>query len=672
MDAKKKKLGGMPPAKGAEAKQPGKTGKAPPKKNFKTYSELVEEEEKKKRERAELEAEDRAQREARKRFWAWTQYIPTPKRVYKWTFPVDFHKRAILKLGDALGKMQENFKSMHVLTKSERCDWFKLWCEMDKTMSNQVSYMTFCRYFNMSEDMWSRRMYDIANDNLNGSLQFTEFLGFCRKYLYIDRQTTEEFSFRMISRRGSTFKPKLSVLDLEDLRQFVRFRFKMKEPKEIHKRALDVLNYVDTDGDGSLYLDEFELFTKRNCCFVRFTHLWQQHMRKAVFGIKYWVTKSRHIKSDNAKGTEKLTLFHRINLESENFCRNDLDNPVVDDRGRVVVTLPYVPNRLNFPDSGTQATAAAASSSSSFSSPQTSSAALPMIPGAAAAGTEAVPPLPPLQTSNGKNMLAWHGPLSAEVNLMLAKPYELEFAEVHIMKLEAKARRREQKMKDNALSRAVAAHTYKRLVSVCEDLIYGRKWLRLAFDHWIDTVGVDREETLVQKHSAEEKRLVARKRMAKLITKENIKEISLRYVSEDNLAKIGAQETAAKEAAMFGPRGGLEAVAAKLEEQGITIDDMHSRIVDNCLKQEEQLDDPDNQCAAYMRSVFMRDHLANMHGYRRDRLSKFAEDLQEHTHPEEVRRALREPRALPAFNYKQRMLYADESDVDGEDEGEDF
>jgi hypothetical protein len=119
-------------------------------------------------------------------------------------------------------------------------------------------------------------------------------------------------------------------------------------------------------------------------------------------------------------------------------------------------------------------------------------------------------------------------------------------------------------------------------------------------------------------------------------------------------------------------QGGLEAVAAKLEEQGVTIDDMHSRIVDNCLKQEEQLDDPDNQCAAYMRSVFMRDHLANMHGYRRDRLSKFAEDLQEHTHPEEVRRALREPRALPAFNYKQRMLYADESDGEGEGEGEDF
>ena len=661
----------------------------------KTYEELTEIEEKKKAEAVLEEAEERARREASERFWAWTKYIPTPKRVYKWVFPVDFYKRATVRLNDATGKSIESFKYLHVTSKNEKREWYKLWYEMDRTLSNNVSYGTFCRYFNMPEDMWSRRMFDLANETLDGSLRFHEFLSFCCKYLYIDRKKTEEFSFRMVSRRGSTFKAKLSVLDLEDMKQFVRFRFKLKDPKEIHRSGLDVLNYIDTDGDGSLYLDEWEHFTKRNTCFVRFTHLWQQHMRKTVFGFKYWVHKSRQIKVAHATGLDNLTLFHRINLASETFCRIELENPVVDERGRVVVVLPYAPPRVFVPSAGAGSAADGTDTGVADGAPtpapgaisaKTAAAASPAVGSAGAVSAKTavssstLPPLPPIALAPsarpngpppvppGKTMLAWHGPLSVSVNMALSKPFEREFSDLHILKLERRAKRKEQKLKDSDLAKAVAAHTYKRLVKVCEDLIYGRKWLRVAFDHWVETVGMELQETAAGKHSAEEKRLVARKRMAKLITKENVKEISLRDVGEANMSKLVAEEQAQKAAAMFGPKDGLAAVAAKLEEQGGAIDDMHSRIVDNCRKQEEQLDDPDDQCAIYVREVFMRRHLQFMHASRHERLHTFQSDRRNGELSEETRSKLRE-RLLPAeFNYKLRLQY-DETQ-DGSDEGE--
>lgn len=640
---------------------PGKVKEKPGhKQNFKTYEQLAAIEEEKRKFEADLNAEERARREASKRFWAWTKYVPTPKRVYKFVFPPDWNKMAMLKLGDTQGKLIETFKYLRVYSRKEKRAWFRLWCGMDKSMTNKVSYMTFRKYFKLTEDTWSRRVYDMMNENLNGSLQFAEFVAFCSKYLFVDKYATEEFSFRLISRRGSTFKPKVSVLDLEDMRQFVRFRFKMQDPKAVHKRALDVLNYMDQDGDGSLYIDEYLLFNKRNPVFVKFTHLWQQHLRKCIFGIKYWVEKSRYIKKEHAAGIDNLSLLFRINLEAENFARVELCDPVTDDRGRTVVTLPYIPPRVFVPTAESELS----------NPPQTPDTLNTPPPPLSSQPPKAPATLPSIKPSfvipEDKKMLAWHGPLTTALNLLMIRPYADEFAEVHVLKLEQKARKREQRAKDNDLARAVAAHTYKRLVSVCEDLIYGRKWLRLGFNHWAEAVGMNSVDIGAMKHSAEEQRLVARKRMAKLITKENVKEISLRNVNDASMSKDIAEEQAAKAAAMFGPKSGLSQIAAKLESEGKMVDDMHVRIMENCRKQEEQMDDPDDQCATYVREVFMKRHIAFMQSYRHERMSKFVNDRHEHTPSEETQSSLRQSVLGAAHNYKKRLAYDEDSEPESD------
>lgn len=620
----------MPKKSSPQGKQSGR--------KWKTVFELEEEEEEKRRVIAEGAAQERAREEANARFWAWTVYIPTPKKVKRFLFPPDWVKQTILRLSSdsAASRVNACFKQMHVLTRAEKKQWLKLWCEMDKTLSNRVPFRTFMTYFNLTDDTWSRRVYDIMNAGLNGSLQFEEFLGFCANYCYIDKHKTIELSFRMISRRGATFKPILSVLDLEDMRQFVRFRFKMKEPAAIQKRALDVINYIDADGNGSIYLDEYEAFTQRNPVFVRFTHVWQQHLRKCLFGIKYWVEKSRHIKADNARGLDNLALLFRMNLDAENFAGIDLLDPVVDERGKPVLTLAYIPPPQVFGSGaglvGGTSDARATGTAAAAATPGFTNPALPRadddsvstpLPLPAPNPTK-LPPLPP----PGRTMLAWHGPVSNALSLIMTKKYSEEFAEVFILKLEQKLARKAKKARDSELARAVASHTYKRLVGICGDIIYGRKWLRLAYNHWLERVGMERRATPGALKAADEARLVARKRMANLITKENVKEVSLRAenFSPDGIAQRLEEERRGKEAAMFGPKDGLSAIAAKLEEEGNLVDDMHIRILENCQKQEEMMDDTDAQCATYIREKFLERNKSSLGIYRHERLSSFVRD----------------------------------------------
>ena len=112
---------------------------------------------------------------------------------------------------------------------------------------------------------------------------------------------------------------------------------KYENPKELERIALDVFEYVDSDGDGGLFFDEWEVFSEKNWCFVRFTHCYQTHMRKVVFGNKYWVEKTRALKAKNAKGVNALSLTSRINRKDELWTVHELKDGAIDGRGR-----PYI------------------------------------------------------------------------------------------------------------------------------------------------------------------------------------------------------------------------------------------------------------------------------------------------------------------------------------------
>ncbi len=111
------------------------------------------------------------------------------------------------------------FKYLHI-TAEERKTLLIMWVQIDGDRNNKMDYSEFVGYFNMCSDVWTKRTFDIMNSNLTGVVSFVEFITFCSKYLIIDLESTYEFCFRLLSRRGNVFNRKHKpILDLNDFKR---------------------------------------------------------------------------------------------------------------------------------------------------------------------------------------------------------------------------------------------------------------------------------------------------------------------------------------------------------------------------------------------------------------------------------------------------------------------
>ena len=148
--------------------------------------------------------------------------------------------------------------------------------------------------------------------------------------LLLFRHGTEELSFRLLSRRGTNFVAKWSVLDLEDIANFISFRYsEIKKLSSKRKKAFDVLITMDLNEDGGVDIIEFQTFCAKNPTFPRLFHALQNYMRRRIFGLDFWVSKSRKVKYSKTSGLDALTILSRVNLASENYAAKYLGDPVV-------------------------------------------------------------------------------------------------------------------------------------------------------------------------------------------------------------------------------------------------------------------------------------------------------------------------------------------------------
>jgi len=246
----------------------------------------------------------------------------------------------------------------------EKGRWMKLWMECTtKADKWTMTCDQFLLYFNLTDCIWMRRLFDIVNYGLTGSLMFCEFFRFLTQYVVIDKMATIELCFRLISRRGMTFNPEYSCLDAEDIKHFLieryygRGKLKFNLPK-IKRQASNITTTITETADlkdGTILFKDFEWFANHNTTMIKFTHHIQQHFRKCLFGMGFWVNKSRSMAYTRRGGFLSLTVPSRCNLECKAFCAKGLNDPVLDKNG-----YPVKPPKKKAPPRGARFVAAAA------------------------------------------------------------------------------------------------------------------------------------------------------------------------------------------------------------------------------------------------------------------------------------------------------------------------
>eukprot|EP01033_Poteriospumella_lacustris_P011686 gene11686-8324_t len=277
----------------------------------------------------------------RRNYFAWLHYIPDAfSYVGKYLLP---KKKAVDPNAPVLGIRETQELRKLSFSGVERKKLLQLFREMTGAKRNTASFRAFAKYFRLAPDVWVMRCFEIINHQLTGAVTFLEFAAFLVKYLLVDRALTEEFCFRLLSRRGISFMPEYSILDLEDFLTVVTFRYKEFQTLPVQKKvALDLFSFVDADNDGGVSIDEFRTFCGQNPVLLRMGHLLLNHLRKCIFGLDFWVEKTRVWRAKQTSAVAIVALSLQRHIEAETYFGQALKEPVIDTAGNPLTNEYYV------------------------------------------------------------------------------------------------------------------------------------------------------------------------------------------------------------------------------------------------------------------------------------------------------------------------------------------
>lgn len=239
-------------------------------------------------------------------------------------------EKDILAMYDS-GNLRELMDDLQISQK-ERSVWLKLWLDIDTRFENNVSYQMFIDYFLFEDNDFTRKVFEIMNSDLSAVLTLREFIEFCKNYLVIDKDSLQEFSFRLLLRQSSRYSQH-SVADAVDLKYFIVSRYAATDGKETQKLSISLLKEMDDNEGQGLTCSQYKKFCKTCHSVEIFGTKFLAHMRNFVFGNDFWVQRSRLLKKVKLTGFAALTPMKRVNIDSEIYM-NSLGLPVVDSKGR--------------------------------------------------------------------------------------------------------------------------------------------------------------------------------------------------------------------------------------------------------------------------------------------------------------------------------------------------
>lgn len=240
--------------------------------------------------------------------------------------PEDAVKYLVSSFDDRGGNLTKKYKEL-LVDYIEQVVWFKTWLTFDPEKRNLMTFSDFCLLFGFDKDLlWIKRVFNIINRNMSGNATMLEFVSFCSTYLVIDNDSLHEFSFRMLSRQTGKIDNN-RVIDVMDMKIFVKSKYQIKDKKKSEKLALQIFDELDSTGQTrGMNMVEFYDYSSRNPIFLAFGNAFLTHIRRCLFGVTFWIIRSRNIKK-LIQGSSISSAFQ--NLKDANITSERLFNDLI-------------------------------------------------------------------------------------------------------------------------------------------------------------------------------------------------------------------------------------------------------------------------------------------------------------------------------------------------------
>ncbi len=236
--------------------------------------------------------------------------------------PVIHMGRSVYEEIPSLAPFQPSFDFLQ-LTDREVRDLLKLFREVDKDESGNISIMEFLNFFEFDRTKFTIRAFSLFDEDKSGELNFREFVISIWNYCTINKKGLTEFAFQLYDMDSS------GVIDEEEMVTIVKELYGANyKNNEMAVKIMTKIKNCDGLEDTRIIKEKFVNFSDRHPAMLFPAFKLQLDMRERILGKNWWEKverKKKHLSNNGEKNIMRMLLA----LNEESFARLADDEEVV-------------------------------------------------------------------------------------------------------------------------------------------------------------------------------------------------------------------------------------------------------------------------------------------------------------------------------------------------------
>lgn len=209
------------------------------------------------------------------------------------------------------------------LSETQGKRFFEYFVAIDADGGGTVDQEEFHEYFNLTQTPFSERVYGALDIHDTGELNFQQFLIGIWNLNTLDHESLVQYIFNIFDADGG------GELDISEVDALCRMLYNTEETSDNVK---DVIQAMDTDGDGTVNLGELIAYSLKYPDLLKPAVELQQTLRKDMFGTSLWKRLTKRRKSIHGTDKSVMDILLSLRLQQKEKREEEASQKAIEDK----------------------------------------------------------------------------------------------------------------------------------------------------------------------------------------------------------------------------------------------------------------------------------------------------------------------------------------------------